>query len=37
MNKFRGKTKFSIESYTAYGEEEIAVLTKKFVICTDFM
>ncbi len=32
MHKVRGKTKFMIEPYIAYGEEKIAVLTMKFII-----
>ena len=32
MREVRGKTKFLIEPYIAYGEEKIAVLTKKFSI-----
>ena len=30
LNEFRGKTKFPIEPYISYGEEETTVLTKKF-------
>lgn len=34
MRKVRGKTKFLTEPYMEYGEEKIAVLTKKFPIFT---